>query len=357
MITYMTRMFEELRKNKKFPDTWKESDIKWIYKKGSRLEMKNYRPIALSNTLSKIFTKILTNRLEQVVEGSKIIGEEQQGFRVDRSCAAAVLILKTLMARANKNKKPFYLACLDIHKAYDNVNHKKLWEICEKMGLGGEWLKCVKELYNNGKIRGIGSTKMTKWVPMKKGIRQGCPMSPLLFAIYTGIVTLYLKQYMNIKSTEPSMLMYADDMVVWGNTEEEFQKKLQLIMEAFDNLGLTLSNTKSELQYNKWVPIQDRKDMINIEHNKKSEELKFFTKNKGNKISRSLDNNRWNSRLGIGTIKAKTGIKIGKNKQVKGTSNIKGKYNQRKNIINMELYSNNTRHRYGGNKYTRKCIM
>ena len=94
--------------------------------------MSNYRPIALSNTLSKLFTKILTKRLETLLEISHIIKDEQQGFRPDRSCTATILLLKTLMARARKEKQPFYLATLDISKAYDNVNHAKLWEICKK---------------------------------------------------------------------------------------------------------------------------------------------------------------------------------------------------------------------------------
>ena len=55
---YLVRLFEYVRVTHQIPTSWKESDIKWLYKKGSRLQMSNYRPIALSNTLSKLFIKI-----------------------------------------------------------------------------------------------------------------------------------------------------------------------------------------------------------------------------------------------------------------------------------------------------------
>ncbi|MCP4159887.1 MAG: RNA-directed DNA polymerase, partial [Deltaproteobacteria bacterium] len=158
---YIRKMFEYMRTGQFFPDSWKESDIKWIYKKGNQLNMANYRPIALSNTISKLFIRILTDRLMKLTEAARLIRDEQQGFRPDRSCSAAVLILKTLLARATIKKEPMYMACLDISKAYDNVNHQRLWEICEKMGIKGEWLDCMKELYKDNKIRGIGSKGMT----------------------------------------------------------------------------------------------------------------------------------------------------------------------------------------------------
>ena len=85
----LAKMFETHRLMAKFPNSWKFSDIKWIFKKDDPLDIKNYRPIALGNTLGKIFTKILTNRLSNLVEATNIVSEEQQGFCTDRGCIPA----------------------------------------------------------------------------------------------------------------------------------------------------------------------------------------------------------------------------------------------------------------------------
>ena len=77
------------------------------------------------------------------------------------------------------------------------------------------------------RCRGIGSKGMTGWVPYCKGIRQGCPMSPTLFALYTTLVMAYLSTIPDLRQNEPAMLMYADDMLIWGQTEEEVQHEVR----------------------------------------------------------------------------------------------------------------------------------
>jgi len=159
-INSLTREFEKARLNNEFPQTWKEPDIRWLFKKGDPLEIANYRPIALGNTLYKLYMRILTNRLEELVESTGIVSDEQQGFRTDRSCAAAIIMLKTIIARRMSQKRPLYMACLDISKAYDTVDHQRLWQVCELMGISGRWLDNVKELYSDTYIRAIGTEGM-----------------------------------------------------------------------------------------------------------------------------------------------------------------------------------------------------
>jgi len=141
--------FEKCRKTNIFPRTWKQTDIRWLFKKGNPFEISNYRPIALGNTLYKLYMRILTNRLEELGEGTGIISDEQQGFRTDRSCAAAIIMLKTMIARRMKDERPFYMACLDISKACDMVDHQRLWQICQLMGITGTWFDNVRELYTD----------------------------------------------------------------------------------------------------------------------------------------------------------------------------------------------------------------
>ena len=84
----------------------------------------------------------------------------------------------------------------------------------------------------------------------------------------------------HINKDEPSMLMYADDMVIWGRSEEEFKNKLKQACMAFDNIGMKLSSEKTEMQHNKWVvPSMENKSII-IKHEDKTEIMNFMPMNK-----------------------------------------------------------------------------
>ena len=149
----------------------------------------------------------------------------------------------------------------------------------QKAGIQGDWLRSVQKMYAHGKVRGIGSTGMTEWVIINKGIKQGCPMSPLLFALYTSVISGFVNSSY-VPEGEPPMLMYADDMVVWGRTEAEFKHKLEAVCTAFDNIGLQLSSTKTEVQHNQWVvPSQENQDLV-INYKTKQKVLKYLPRSK-----------------------------------------------------------------------------
>jgi len=234
------------------PKDWKEMVIKWIHKKDSVLELSNYRPIALGNTMAKLFMKVLTDRVEKIAEKEKLISGEQQGFRTDRSCMGALFILRRMAAKASKEGKSFMVASLDISKAYDTVNHDTLWAVLEGKGLQGKWLNTIKDMYTNNIILSDTTEGMSRGIDMKQGIRQGCPMSPILFALYMDWVTEAIKNSQIHIPGEPSMLAYADDILVWGYSKEEMQAKLEITIKSVEELGLKISCKKSLIQINNW---------------------------------------------------------------------------------------------------------
>ena len=263
----VVEMLEQCRVQSKFPEGWKETELKWIYKKADPSKIVNYRPIALTDTLYKLFTRIMVERLEKVIETFGVVTDLQNGFRTDRSCMAAVMTLNIIMARrlAQSAKKPFYVAYIDISKAYDTVNHDTLWNILHESGITGTWLENLKELYRNNFLRSYTPIGKTGAIKMERGIRQGCPLSPLLFALYANPIAIAMERVNEQKGKEPAMLMYADDMVVWGDTEKEVQEKLQVAVDMMEKLGLQISLEKTEVQYNKWAEEQNKGQGIEIQ--------------------------------------------------------------------------------------------
>jgi len=120
------------------------------------------------------------------------------------------------------------------------------------MGITGTWLDNVRELYTDTYIRAICSEGMLQGVKTVKGIKQGCPMSPMLFALYVQTITTALRAVLPPKEDEPNMLLYADDMVLWADSEEKLKLKLNTVLDSMTSLGLRINGIKTELQHNKW---------------------------------------------------------------------------------------------------------
>ena len=108
----LTAVLEECRITNQFPKGWGVTEIRWLYKKDDPLQLANYRPIALTDTLYKIFMRVMTERLDEVVEQYNLVSDEQHGFRRDRSCHSAIMTLKYIMSKQRAKKKPQHVAYL-----------------------------------------------------------------------------------------------------------------------------------------------------------------------------------------------------------------------------------------------------
>ena len=110
------------------------------------------------------------------------------------------------------------------------MNHEQLWKICETQGITGTWLENLKKLYQNTTLRAITAQGLTEEVELKRGVRQGCPLSPALFALFIEPNAQQMEQVLKEKGLykpgKPSMLFYADDMVLWAETTEELEIKI-----------------------------------------------------------------------------------------------------------------------------------
>ena len=190
---------------------------------------------------------------------------------------AAIMTLSILMARRleKEAEKPFYVAYIDISKAFDTVNHEKLWEILNKSGIEGKWVENLKELYKDNQLRSFTPEGKTSAINLKRGIRQGCPLSPLLFALYVNPIAIAMERANPRKTMEPAMLMYADDMVVWGETEVELKEKLTIAIDTMDKLGLNISAEKTEVQHNKWVHPTREGETLEIETEENTRKITY----------------------------------------------------------------------------------
>ena len=126
--------------------------------------------------------------------------------------------------KSKKGNKVF--ACfIDLKKAYDSVNHEALFYILKELDINGQYLSLIQDIYSKTKCAVKVNGKRTDFFRYTKGVRQGCPLSPLLFNIFiNGIVDKLRNQNFDAikldNDKELSCLMYADDLVIFSTSRE-----------------------------------------------------------------------------------------------------------------------------------------
>ena len=173
---------QQIWKTQQWPQDWKRSVFIPILKKGNPKECSNYSTIALISHASKVMLKILQVRLQQCMKHE--IPDSQAGFRKGSRTRDQIANIRWIIEKAREFQKNIYFCFIDCAKAFDCVDHNKLWKILKEMGIPDHLTCLLRNLY-----AGQGATVRTghgttDWFHTGKGIHQGCILSPYLFNLY-----------------------------------------------------------------------------------------------------------------------------------------------------------------------------
>ena len=136
---------QQIWKTQQWPQDWKRSVFIPIPKKGNAKECSNYRTIARISQASKVKLKILQARLQQYV--NRELPDVQAGFRKGRGTRDQMVIIRWIIEKAREFQKNIYFCFIDYAKAFDCVDHKKLWEILKEMGIPDHLTCLLRNLY------------------------------------------------------------------------------------------------------------------------------------------------------------------------------------------------------------------
>lgn len=163
---------------------------------GDQEKTENYRGIiSLLCTAYKIYAEVLRSKLEEEIEKRKLLPESQGGFRKGRGTIDNIFILNHIIQREERNKEnKVYAIFVDLKAAFDNVNRRKLWEILREKGIGRGLIRRLETIYESTEIAVRTKEGLPSRFKVKKGVRQGCVLSPLLFNLYIADVDLYMKR-------------------------------------------------------------------------------------------------------------------------------------------------------------------
>ena len=121
----------------RYPDSWTESIIVPLFKKGNQNDPNNYRGISLFDISSKLYSSIINNRLQEWIEQNNLTGECQAGFKKDYSIVDHMYTLMAMIQKRFALNRKLYVAFIDFEKAFDSISRKLLWPILLKNGIKG----------------------------------------------------------------------------------------------------------------------------------------------------------------------------------------------------------------------------
>ena len=250
MLSMVALLFNKIKSSGSLPTGWNRGRITLIHKYGLRELLGNYRPITVIISLSGLYSKVLNERLTQVVEKHNLLGEIQNGFRKNRGGPDNSFILNTILWKAKSKKEKAHLAFLDISKAYDSVNREVLWQRLSSIGIKGDFLSSLKALYTGDCIDCMVNGLLTRPIFLRRGLRQGCSLSPMLFALYISGVGADITSSsvgFTIGNVTVSGLLFADDIVLVSKSAEGLKSLLGVVKSGFDSLKLLISYDKSQI--------------------------------------------------------------------------------------------------------------
>ena len=232
-----------------FPKGKNTSVIKIIYKKtGECFLLTNYRPISLINVDIKILCKVLANRLKYVLP--TIIHQSQTavfGRRIDQT----IHTIRDLIELANENDEQAAFIFLDQEKAFDRVDQDFLYKIMKTFGIGEEFISWVKRIYSNAtsvlNINGFFSER----IQLNRGVRQGCPLSALLYVLVIEILALQLRTNPNIvgftiEGEKIVSVHYVDDSTIIIKQNCCFKEVIKELSEYEEASGAKVNYKKTK---------------------------------------------------------------------------------------------------------------
>ncbi|GFO31938.1 retrovirus-related pol polyprotein from type-1 retrotransposable element r2 [Plakobranchus ocellatus] len=197
-------------------------------KKPGATECELHRTISLMSHITKILLKIIMLRIRNKIKPE--ITEEQCGFVEDKGTSNAIYILRTLIERALAVQKDVHLCFIDYTKAFDKVRHNEIITQLKQLNIDGKDLRIIN--WEQTAAMRI-ENKTSTFQDIKRGVRQGCVLSPDLFSLYSEIIMRNLENHPGIKVGGQNInnLRYADDTVLIAENKEDLQKLLNIVEE------------------------------------------------------------------------------------------------------------------------------
>jgi Reverse transcriptase (RNA-dependent DNA polymerase) len=231
-----------------FPTSWKKAILCAVPKIRTPISVKDFRPISLLCTASKILEKVVHDQILNYVNGLNLMDPLQSGYRKLFSTSTALLRIAEDIRLAIFKREVVLVVFLDYSKAFDCVDHKLLLHKLKQLNFSDSTLKWLQSYLSNRECAVKGKDgKYSKWVKMDRGVPQGSVLGPLLFSLYTHDLGKILRNRCKYH-------IYADDTQLYINCKlSELDEAIQIMNFILEDVakwseshGLKLNSSKTQ---------------------------------------------------------------------------------------------------------------
>ncbi|XP_017245737.2 uncharacterized protein LOC108217416 [Daucus carota subsp. sativus] len=248
--------FEKFHSSAFIPSGLNSSFITLVPKCASPESIKDFRPISLINTTFKLLSKVLANRLAKHIK--ILTSDTQTGFVKGRQASEGILIVKEIVHALQKGRRKGLVFKLDFEKAFDTINWEFLFEVLARMNFDQKWIGWMRALLKSSRISVLVNGSPSKEFEPGRGLRQGDPLSPLLFNLAGEVLSAMLTKAagkgifsgipLGDSSQNITHLQFADDTVVFVNNSLESVRGVKSVLQCFQMIsGLKINFMKSEI--------------------------------------------------------------------------------------------------------------
>ena len=163
-----------------------------------------------------------------------------------------LIVIHWIIKKAREFQKNIYFCFIDYAKAFDYVDHNKLWKLLKEMGIPDHLTRLLRNLYAGQEATVRTGHETTDWFQIGKGVCEGCILSPCLF----NFSAEYIMRNAGLEETQAGIkiagrninhLRYADDNTLMAESEEELKSLLMKVKEESEKVGLKLNIQKTKI--------------------------------------------------------------------------------------------------------------
>jgi hypothetical protein len=210
LIKPISIIFNKSWKEGSIPEIWRCANVLPIFKKGTKEDPLNFRPVSLTCVLCKLMETIIKNRLMIDLDKEEILIEEQHGFRSNHSTTTNLLEFYNEVTKELDNKHAVDIFFFDLSKAFDMVPHTRLINKLKTLKISDKVVRWIENYLSGRRQRVMVRGEMSDWLEIFSGVPQGSVIGPILFLIYINDIKRELKSRVSIFADDTKILHIVD---------------------------------------------------------------------------------------------------------------------------------------------------
>ena len=245
-VDTLTDLYNDMYATGHIPDELLQSVYITLPKKPRATECSDFRTISLMPHVMKLFLKVIQERISQKI--NREVGCNQFGSRPGSGTREGLFCFNTIAQKHVDVNQDLYTCFIDYSKAFDRIHHATLIECLEKIVVDGKDIRIITNLYWHQKAAIRIENELSPFTSIRRGVRQGCVLSPYLFNIYTEFIFREVEelQGISLNGININNLRYVDDTALIASDEEKLQQLVDVVKECSSEAGLDMNAKKTK---------------------------------------------------------------------------------------------------------------